>query len=107
MASDLSFAEFVTDQIKEAGVITHKKTFGEYLIYANGKPAILICDNTAYVKTLECLAPYLANAEKAAPYKGAKAHYIVDPENSETLSKIVREIERVTPPPKPKKIKKI
>jgi TfoX/Sxy family transcriptional regulator of competence genes len=102
MASDIDFVNFVIDQIKNVGIITHKKMFGEYLIYANQKPVVLICDDTAFVKTLDCVKPYLENAEKGFPYDGAKEHYIVDVENSELLSTIVKEIEKTTPIPKKK-----
>jgi TfoX/Sxy family transcriptional regulator of competence genes len=103
MASDLSFVQYVCEQIHQAGTLTCKKMFGEYLIYSNGKPAVLICDNTAFVKILPCVEPYLKNAEKGFPYQGAKEHYIVDIDNSELLSAVVRELEKVTPLPKPQK----
>jgi TfoX/Sxy family transcriptional regulator of competence genes len=63
MASGIDSVNYVIDQIKDAGIITLKKMFGEYLIYANQKPVVLICDNTAYVKMLDCLKPYLENME--------------------------------------------
>jgi TfoX/Sxy family transcriptional regulator of competence genes len=102
MASNIDFVNFVIDQIKNVGIITHKKMFGEYLVYANQKPVVLVCDDTAYVKILDCVKPYLENAETGFPYNGAKEHYIVDVENSELLSTIVKEIEKVTPIPKKK-----
>jgi hypothetical protein len=45
MASDIDFVNYVIDQTSEAGVITSKKMSGEYIVYVNGKPIILICDN--------------------------------------------------------------
>jgi TfoX/Sxy family transcriptional regulator of competence genes len=102
MASDIDFVNYVIDQIRDVGIITFKKMFGEYLIYANQKPVVLICDNTAYVKMLDCVKPYLENEETGFPYDGAKEHYIVDIDNSETLSTIVKEIEKVTKIPKKK-----
>jgi len=105
MASDLSFVEYVCDQIRNAGVITYKKMFGEYLVYTNGKPAVLICDNTAFVKILPCVEQFLKTAEKGYPYKGAKEHYVVDVDDSETLSAIVRTLDKNTNLPKPKKKK--
>jgi TfoX/Sxy family transcriptional regulator of competence genes len=79
--------------------------FGEYLIYTNGKPVVLVCDNTAFVKIHDCVKPYLEDAEKGFPYDGAKEHYIVDVDNSELLSTLVRELEKVIPVPKPRKKK--
>jgi TfoX/Sxy family transcriptional regulator of competence genes len=107
MASDIEFVNFVADQIKDAGTITYKKMFGEYLIYANQKPVVLVCDNTAFVKILDCVKPLLesataVHAEKGFPYDGAKEHYIVDVDDSELLTEVVRELEKVTPIPKKK-----
>ncbi|MDR1195133.1 MAG: TfoX/Sxy family protein [Endomicrobium sp.] len=102
MASDIDFVNYVIEQIKNAGTITYKKMFGEYLIYSNGKPVIFVCDNTAFVKILDCVKPYMPNAQKGLPYKWAKEHYIVDIDDSERLSQMVREIEKVTPLPKKK-----
>jgi TfoX/Sxy family transcriptional regulator of competence genes len=107
MASDIDFVQYVVEQIRNAGTITWKKMFGEYLIYANGKPVVLVCDNTAFVKPHECINPYLEDAEKGFPYDGAKEHYVVDVDNSELLSTIVQELERVIPVPKPRKKKTI
>jgi TfoX/Sxy family transcriptional regulator of competence genes len=103
MASDIDFVNYVIDQIRDVGIITYKKMFGEYLIYANQKPVVLICDNMAYVKILDCVKLYLENGETGFPYDGAKEHYIVDVDSSETLSVIVKEIEKVTKIPKKKK----
>ena len=105
MASNLSFVEYVCDQIKNTGTITYKKMFGEYLLYANGKPAVLICDNTAFIKMLPCVQALLVNAERGYPYKGAKEHYLIDVDDSATLSAVVRTLEKNTSLPKPKKKK--
>jgi TfoX/Sxy family transcriptional regulator of competence genes len=102
MASTIDFVNYVVDQIRDVGIITYKKMFGEYLIYANLKPVVLICDDTAYVKMLDCVKPYLEDPETGFPYDGAKEHYIVDVDNSELLSMIVREVEKVTKIPKKK-----
>jgi TfoX/Sxy family transcriptional regulator of competence genes len=104
MASDISFVEYVKEQIESDGVVTHKKMFGEYLIYINAKPAILICDNTAFVKVLPELEPLLKDAPKGFPYQGAKEYYVIDPDD-DALSEIARIVEKVTPVPKPKKRK--
>jgi TfoX/Sxy family transcriptional regulator of competence genes len=105
MATDVGFVNYVVEQIHFNGIIRYKKMFGEYLIYANDKPVVLVCDNTAFIKILDCVKLYLENAEKGSPYKGAKEHYIVDVDNSELLTTVVTELEKVTPLPKPRKKK--
>lgn len=37
MASKPEFVEFVADQLRDAGIITYRKMFGEYGLYCNGK----------------------------------------------------------------------
>jgi TfoX/Sxy family transcriptional regulator of competence genes len=103
MASSETFVQYVIDQIKMQGDITYKKMFGEYLVYANGKPAVLVCDNTDFVNMLDCVRPLLENAERGCPYEGAKEHYIVDVDNSDLLTKVVTILEANVPLPKPKK----
>jgi hypothetical protein len=49
---------------------------------------------------LYCVKPFLENEEKEIPYDGAKEHYILDVDNSELLSKIITEVEKVTKRPK-------
>jgi TfoX/Sxy family transcriptional regulator of competence genes len=102
MASDLDYVQYVIDQIKTSGIITYKKMFGEYLIYLNSKPIIIICDNTVFVKKLDCIKSLMENEETGFPYEGAKEHYIVNVDNSEHLSKVAMVLEKNIPRPKNK-----
>ena len=108
MASTQDYIEFVCDQIRDADVkeVSYKKMFGEYMVYVNSKPVLLVCNNTVYVKMLDEIKEEMQNADKGEPYKGAKPHYILDIDDSEFAKKIVRILEPVTPLPKPKKKKK-
>jgi TfoX/Sxy family transcriptional regulator of competence genes len=103
MASTLDYVQYVIDQIKTGGTITHKKMFGEYLVYINGKPVVTVCDNTAFVKMLDCIKPLMEGAETGFPYDGAKEHYIVNADDGEHLSNIVGILEKNVPMPKKKK----
>jgi len=105
MASDLDYVQYVIDQIKTNGKITYKKMFGEYLLYLNNKPVVIVCDNTPFVKMLDCIKPLMENAETGFPYKGAKEHYIVNVDDSEHLSNVVIILEKNVPIPKKKKKK--
>jgi TfoX/Sxy family transcriptional regulator of competence genes len=64
MASDLDYIQYVIDQIKTSGTITYKKMLGEYLIYLNDKPVVMVCDNTAFVKMLDCIKPFFRMTEQ-------------------------------------------
>ena len=106
MASDIDFVNYVMDQINDVGVTSYKKMFGEYMVYVNQKPIILICNNTAYVKKLDCVKELLETEETGCPYKGAKEHYILDVDSGETIKNIVKALEKVIPIPKKKTKKK-
>jgi TfoX/Sxy family transcriptional regulator of competence genes len=105
MASTQSFIEFVCDQIKGTGEITYKKMFGEYMIYVNAKPILLVCDNTVYIKMLNEIKEAMQNEETGEPYKGAKPHYILNVDNAEFSKKIVSILEPISSLPKKKKKK--
>jgi TfoX/Sxy family transcriptional regulator of competence genes len=103
MASDIDFVNFVIEQINGAGEISQRKMFGEYMVYVNQKPIILICDNTAYVKKLDCVKEFLETEKTGFPYDGAKEHYVLDIDNSDTAKNIVLALEKVIPVPKKKR----
>lgn len=103
MATTNGFIEYVCEQIKGTGEIRYKKMFGEFMVYVNDKPVIIVCDNVAFVKQLDCIREKMINADVGHPYKGAKEHYILDIDNSEFCKEIVRKLEKVTPIPKSKK----
>lgn len=102
MATTIDFINFVCEQIAGVGKIQYKKMFGEYMIYVNEKPVIIVCDNMAYVKKLDHIACYMKDAKTGYPYKGAKEHYILDIDHSTFSKMIVTELEKVTPLPKRK-----
>ena len=106
MATTVDFIEYVCEQISDAWDVRYKKMFGEYMVYVNDKPVLLVCDNTVYVKQLDCINEKMKAAEKGFPYSGSKKeHYILDIENSQFSKEIIEILEPVTPVPKPRKKK--
>jgi TfoX/Sxy family transcriptional regulator of competence genes len=105
MATTADFIEYVCEQIGGVGTIRYKKMFGEYMVYVNEKPILLVCDNTVFVKMLDCISEKMKDAGKGFPYAGAKEHYILDIDNSEFSKEIITLLEPVIPIPKPKKKK--
>lgn len=77
--------------------------FGEYMVYVNSKPVIIVCDNTAFVKKLPCIEEMMKEAKTGYPYNGAKEHYLLDIDNSDFCKTIIKEVEKVTPIPKARK----
>jgi len=99
MASSQDFIEFVCSQIEDTGIVRYRKMFGEYMVYVNDKPILLVCDNTVFIKQLDCVKDYLKSAEKGFPYTGAKEHYILDIDDNELSYKVVTALEEVTKVP--------
>lgn len=105
MATSVEFIEYVCEQVRGVGETRYKKMFGEYMVYVNDKPVLLVCDDTVYVKMLDAVAEYMSDASKGVPYGGAKEHYILDIDDADLAVKVVKKLEKVTPLPKPKKKK--
>ncbi len=103
MATTNEYIEYVCEQIKGVGEIRYKKMFGEFMVYVNDKPIIIVCDNVAFVKKLDCIKDMMQNAETGYPYNGAKEHYVLDIDNNEFCKSVIIELEKVTPIPKSKK----
>lgn len=103
MATSVEYIEYVCEQIRHAGQIRYKKMFGEYMIYVDEKPILLVCDNTVFVKKVDTMSILMQNADTDYPYDGAKPHYILDIENEELTKQVIGELLRTCPLPKTKK----
>lgn len=106
MASSPDFVSYVCEQLEGIGAIRSRKMFGEYMIYTNDKPVIMVCNDTVFVKKLSCLEGVLSGYPTAAPYEGAKEHYVLDPDDRERLQRAASLAEAVTPVPKKRAPKK-
>jgi len=103
VSTSAAFIEYLYDQIKDAGNVRYRKMFGEYMVYLNEKPLLLVCDNTVFVKKLECVQELLKDAETGTPYRNAKEHYILDFENPELTEKVLTALDQTVPIPPTKK----
>ncbi len=108
MASDLSFVEFVVDQLDEDCAVTYKRMFGEFGLYSDGKIFALICDDRLFVKPTEGGRAFIGEVVESPPYPGAKPSFLIEDqiEDPQWLSELVRITARELPAPKPKKRKK-
>lgn len=97
MATSKEYIDFVCECITYPGEKRYKKMFGEYMVYINEKPILLVCDNTVFVKMLPELSEIMANAETGFPYDGAKEHYVFDIENRELTELVIEILEPITP----------
>jgi len=103
MASSLDFVEYVMDQLNGVGMLRYRKMFGEYCVYVNEKPIILVCNNQVYIKVIPALLDLLGDAEKGIPYEGAAERYILDIDDRELAREAIEILERATPVPRPKR----
>lgn len=105
MSTSVDYIEFVCGQVRGDYSIRYKKMFGEYLVYLNEKPVLLVCEHCVFIKKLGEIESLMQGAEEGIPYKGSKPHYILDMENCELVDKVIRILEEITPVPK-KRVKK-
>lgn len=107
MASNPEFAEFIADQLREAGSITYKKMFGEYGIFCNGKIIAVICDNQLFFKITEAGRALRPNLPEKPPHTGPKKYFLIDnPDEREFLTKLATVTYEALPEPKLKKKRK-
>lgn len=105
MATSESFILYVCEQLADCNQVRYKKMFGEYMVYVWDKPIFLVCDNTVYVKMLDCVAPLLKDAAVRTPYSGSKPHFVLDIDDKELCLQVAEILHPVTPLPKPRKNK--
>ncbi len=108
MASDLSFVEYVRDQMHGAGAVTFKKMFGEYALYIDEKIVALVCDNQLFVKPTVAGRALLGAVTEAPPYPGAKPQLLITEqlEDQQLIVELIRATAAELPAPKPKPAKK-
>ena len=102
MSTSKEYMDFVLEQLDGISGVTYRKMFGEYLVYVQERPVLLVCDNCVMVKKLPALAHLMADAPEGIPYDGAKAHYLLDIENRELVKAVVEILVQVTPVPRRK-----
>jgi TfoX/Sxy family transcriptional regulator of competence genes len=102
MASDIGFVEYVCEQVAGAGHITHRRMFGEFALYCDGKVVALVCDNQLFLKPSTAGRALLQRVKEAPPYPGAKPYFLIDVdlEDAEQMVRLVRATAAELPPPK-------
>ena len=108
MASDRDFVEYVCNQIGLARELTHKKMFGEYALYLNGKVVAFVCDNQLYVKPTAEGRSVLRTVCERSPFPVAKPYFRIDEEleDRELLQRLLRATADALPTPRPKLAKR-
>lgn len=103
MATTQEYMDYVLDRIRGPWTVRARKMFGEYMVYLNDKPVVLVCDNTVFVKMRPELRELMEQSPRGLPYAGTGEHYILDLDNGERTAQVLTILEAVTPLPKPRK----
>lgn len=99
-------AAFVLEQLGHAGRFSVRPMFGEFALYADGKPVAFICDDRLFVKILPESVFLGTRCERAPAYPGSKDYYLVPEEliiGEHKLPEVLLRMSEALPPPKPKK----
>ena len=108
MATDADFLQFVLDQLAGTPGITHRKMFGEYALYCEGKVVALVCDNQVFVKPTGPGVAWVGAVTEGFPYPGAKPWLLIGEalDDREWFARLIRLTADALPMPKPRKPKK-
>lgn len=80
MATQKATAAFILDRLGHPDRFSVKSMFGEFALYADGKPVAFICDDQLFVKIMAESAALEGRCEKAPAYPGSKDYYLVPEE---------------------------
>lgn len=105
MATSPEFIEYVAEQIALGDRLTHKKLFGEYALYVDGKVVAFACDNSLFIKPSQAVTRLAPNLPQRPPYPEAKNYPVADEllDDSDSLRKLIIETALLMPKPKPRK----
>jgi TfoX/Sxy family transcriptional regulator of competence genes len=77
MATRKETAAFILQHLGLPDRFSVKAMFGEFALYADGKPVAFICDDQLFVKIMPASAALEGRCERAPAYPGSKDHYLV------------------------------
>lgn len=109
MSTKPDTADYILEQLSEAGEVSVRKMFGEYGLYCDGKFAGVICDDELFLKPTEEGRAFAPGLGEGSPYPGAKPHLHVTGdrlEDAEWVAELLCITSAALPLPKPKKPKK-
>ncbi|MFC7518661.1 TfoX/Sxy family protein [Herbaspirillum sp. GCM10030257] len=108
MGTDLNYIQYVVEQVGLGSRLTHKKMFGEYALYVDGKVVAFVCDNSLFVKPSQAAVKLTPHLPQRAPYPGARNYPVADEllDDSDSLRRLILETAVLMPEPKPKASRK-
>ncbi len=77
MTTHRNTADFILARLGLADRFSVRSMFGEFALYADGKPVAFICDDQLFVKILPESSALEKLCEQAPAYPGSKDYYLV------------------------------
>lgn len=105
MATNQSFVDYVTEQLALGERLTHKRMFGEYALYVDGKIVAFAADNSLFVKPSAAAAKLAPTLPQRPVYPGSKDYPVADEllDDAGLIRQLILETAALMPAPKPKK----
>lgn len=105
MATDQGFIDYVAEQVALGDRLTHKKMFGEYALYVDGKVVAFACDNSLFIKPSDAATSLAPDLPQRPPYPGAKDYPVADEllDDSDMIRRLVLATAALMPVPKLRK----
>lgn len=100
MASSKEYLDFILDQLSELDGITCRAMMGEYIIYYQKKIIGGIYDDRFLVKPVPSAIRMVEDIQYELPYEGAKKMLMVDVDNREFLTELIKAMYEELPKPK-------
>lgn len=106
MSTDRDFIDYLAEQIDIGSRLSHRKMFGEYALYVDGKVVAFACDNSLFVKPSAAATGLAPALPQRPPYPGAKDYPVADEllDDSEALRRLILQTAELMPLPKPRKV---
>lgn len=103
MATDPDFLDYITGQAGLGERLTHRKMFGEYALYVDGKVVAFVCDNSLFVKPSGAVRRMAPDLPLRPPYPGAKDYPVADEllDDADALRALLLQTGALMPEPKP------
>lgn len=106
MATSPEFAQYVCDQLAEAGDVRCKPMFGEYGLWCDGKFFATIEADMLCLKITPAGQALLPDAEIVEPHEGARFLFVEALDDRAFLAQLVRATCDALPAPRPRRRKK-
>jgi len=93
MSTSSKTIDHLLDQLAGLESVSAKKMFGEYCLYLADKAVGVVCDDQLFLKPTTTGRALIRQVVEAAPYKGAKHHFLVAAdqwESTEWLKQLIQ-----------------